>query len=517
MDKIKKVITIGLLGSTFVGKTCILERFIIDKFFEELEATIGIDPIIKNIAINERNIQKDIKIKILDTAGIKRLIPISIKSIKNCLGVIFVYSITNKNSFNYIENYISELNKTKINDNIPFILIGNKCDLNNERKINFEKGKELALKYNMKFYETSAKNNININESFLELINDITKIYNKKFLKEESEEEIDDNNENIYEGDMKENKKDGYGIMKYKNGNKYEGFWKNDKKEGKGKLYFSKGYYDCNWENDLQNGIGKIYYNNNKVLEINFKNGKREGKGIITINNKEKFEIKYKNDQIECYGIINYEDGRIFIGIFDNDCNPIQGRINYKNGETYIGELNENGLKKGKGIMIYINGEIYDGNWENDVKNGNGLLCLDNQDYEKINNIKISNNIKEIFDLNLNNNIYKGEFINDKKNGKGILFMNSKKNYFNNNKIYFGNFLNDNKNGYGCIYFNNECYFECFWENDKIDNTKEGIFHINNLIEYKKYYNTNEWVKFIIHEQFNFILKKKKQLKAKIR
>ena len=515
MDYIsRKIITVGILGSLAVGKTCVLRRFIEEQFFEEFNATIGYSLFIKDIKIKVNDIKKNIPLKIIDTSGLERFFSISIKYVKSCLGILLVYSITDKHSFNYIEKYMKEYNKKKINENVPLILIGNKCDLENERIISFEEGQNLALKYNMKFYETSALDNININDCFQGLIDEITQIYYKELVNKK----IEDNNEDIYIGDMKENKKDGYGTMRYKNGDKYEGYWKNDKREGKGKLYFYKGYYDCNWENDLQNGIGKIYYNNNKILEINFKNGKREGKGIITINNKEKYEMKYKNDKIEYYGMINYEDGRILNGIFDNDCNPINGNINYKNGDNYIGELNENGLKNGIGIMKYNNDIIYDGNWENDLKNGNGLLCLNNEDYVKIKDIEISiNNIKDIFNLKLNNSFYKGEFINNKKNGKGILFMN-KGNYLNHNTIYFGNFLNDNKIGYGCIYFNNENYFECYWNNNnKIDNSKQGIFHINKLIQYKNYYNINEWIKFIIHTQFNYISKKKKHLKSMIR
>ena len=123
--------------------------------------------------------------------------------------------------------------------------------------------------------------------------------------------------------------------------------------------------------------------------------------------------------------------------------NLIKGKIEYSNGDIYEGEFNEIGLKNGKGIMKYNNGKIYDGNWENNKKNGNGLLCCNNEDYEKIINARISEiNINNIFKLKLNDSFYEGEFVNDLREGKGILFNKYGDHYLNNNLIYYGNFRN---------------------------------------------------------------------------
>ena len=107
---------------------------------------------------------------------------------KNCLGILLVYSINDKRSFEDLENWIKDINAQKIYDNVYLVLIGNKCDLEKERKIYFEKGEKFALKYNMEFFETSAKDNININESFNALIDEVIYIYKDEFFELKTKE-----------------------------------------------------------------------------------------------------------------------------------------------------------------------------------------------------------------------------------------------------------------------------------------------------------------------------------------
>ena len=157
--------------------------------------------------------------------------------------------------------------------------------------------------------------------------------------------------------------------------------------------------------------------------------------------------------------------------------------------------------------MKYKNDEIYFGEWENDNKNGEGLLCSNYNDYQiLINNIEQckNNNIYHIFTLNLNNIFYKGEFKNDKKEGKGILYMKNSKEFFNYNTIFNGYFKDNHKFGYGCVYFLKKYFFECFWiDNNIIEIEKEGIFHLNNSISFKNSNFTYEnWKDFIKNVTF---------------
>jgi GTPase KRas len=86
-----------------------------------------------------------------------------------------LYDITKKNSFKEVKNYFERVLRIKDEDKFPMVLIGSKCDLENEREISFEEGFELATKYGIPFFETSAKVCINIEESIFALIEEIYK------------------------------------------------------------------------------------------------------------------------------------------------------------------------------------------------------------------------------------------------------------------------------------------------------------------------------------------------------
>ena len=209
MEKISRnVIQIGTIGDSKVGKTNMSTVYTEEKFNTEYITTLGFSCLLKEEKIKIGSEEKKIKIKIWDTAGQERFKSISIQYVKNCLGILLVYSITDKESFQNLDNWIKDVNDKKIYDNVPFVLIGNKCDLEKDRKVSKEEGEKFALKYNMKFFETSAKDNININEAFNALINEIVDVYKDEFF--EGEEKVDDKNKD------KKNNKEG-GCCKKKN------------------------------------------------------------------------------------------------------------------------------------------------------------------------------------------------------------------------------------------------------------------------------------------------------------
>ena len=96
-------------------------------------------------------------------------------------GILVVYDITNRQSFDDINFWLNEI-KEKANKNTVLLLVGNKCDLEDERKVSFQEGKDFADNNGIKFIETSAKTNQNVDEAFEILIDEVIK-NNKDILK----------------------------------------------------------------------------------------------------------------------------------------------------------------------------------------------------------------------------------------------------------------------------------------------------------------------------------------------
>ena len=181
---IREVIQLGTLGDSGVGKSNLSSVYVNNKFEPEIIATIGFNCLIKDTIIKINNIEKKIKIKIWDTAGQEKFKSVSVQYIKNCIGILLVYSIDDRNSLNNLENWIKDIKDKTNYEKVPLILIGNKCDLEDERKVSKEEGEKFALKYNIKFFECSAKNNINVNQAFENLINEVVENYQDEFISE---------------------------------------------------------------------------------------------------------------------------------------------------------------------------------------------------------------------------------------------------------------------------------------------------------------------------------------------
>ena len=166
------VVNIFLLGDSLTGKTSIVNSFFGVSFSEQQMKTIGIDNYIKEIELKNR---KKIKIQIYDTAGQEQYRSNAFTILKTkCEGIVLIYSITDEDSFNNIfEYWINELNGIIELSKYPIYFIGNKCDLEEERLVFHEQAEKASTKYKFKFMETSAKTNINIQELFTNISQDI--------------------------------------------------------------------------------------------------------------------------------------------------------------------------------------------------------------------------------------------------------------------------------------------------------------------------------------------------------
>ena len=192
----RNIIQLGTLGDVAVGKTNLSSVFIDDKFLTEHISTIGINCLMKDIKIKIGKQTKEIKVKIWDTAGQERFSSLSTQYVKNCLGIILVYSITDSKSLNNIDRWINELNDKKNNEKYFMVLIGNKCDLEEHREVSKEEGEKFAIQHDLKFFECSAKDKINVHEAFNYLINEIVENYKDEFIDKNNEEEKKNDNLN---------------------------------------------------------------------------------------------------------------------------------------------------------------------------------------------------------------------------------------------------------------------------------------------------------------------------------
>ena len=169
-----------LLGDSGVGKTNLISRYISNSFDENTRATIGVEFFCKNFRINKK---RTIKVEIWDTAGQERYKAITSVYYKGAKGAFIVYDITSRKTFENIDKWIGEI-KERTTDDVKLIIIGNKTDLNNEREV---KSEEALIKYqdmDIPLIETSALEDTNVNEAFINLI----KIVYKDIARKEIEE-----------------------------------------------------------------------------------------------------------------------------------------------------------------------------------------------------------------------------------------------------------------------------------------------------------------------------------------
>ena len=179
-----------LLGDSNVGKTSLLLNYTDNYYVGSHISTVGIDYKYKNIKINDMNI----KLKIWDTSGQERFRSIAKSYLKNADGIIFVYDITCKKSFEGVKDCVKEAEGQGI---YKQIIIGNKCDLKDKRQVTTEMLNKFAEKKKIQAFETSAKTNINVSKAFESLakiliegksVKELNALYRKETIKISNQE-----------------------------------------------------------------------------------------------------------------------------------------------------------------------------------------------------------------------------------------------------------------------------------------------------------------------------------------
>lgn len=162
-----------VLGSGGVGKSALTVQFVSGTFIEKY------DPTIEDFYRKEIEVDGSPQVlEILDTAGTEQFASMRDLYIKNGQGFIIVYSVTSHQTFQDIKNMKEQIIRVKGTDRVPILLVGNKVDLEHLREVSTLEGMALAHQWSSPFLEASAKNRLNVNDIFVEVVREMN--YNQQ-------------------------------------------------------------------------------------------------------------------------------------------------------------------------------------------------------------------------------------------------------------------------------------------------------------------------------------------------
>lgn len=157
------------MGAGGVGKSCLTVQFVQGIYIDTYDPTIE-DSYSKEIEVDGRGCS----LEILDTAGVAQFTAMRELYIKNGQGFLLVYSVTDKKSLEELLAIREQITRIKGTSNIPMVLVGNKCDLTDEREVDPEDGISVSKQWNkVPFYETSAMYRMNVDDAFVDVVRQI--------------------------------------------------------------------------------------------------------------------------------------------------------------------------------------------------------------------------------------------------------------------------------------------------------------------------------------------------------
>ena len=173
-----------MLGAGGVGKSALTYQFMFEEFLEEYEPT-------KADSFRKKTVFKGehIVIDILDTAGQEDYEGIRDNYIRNGDGFLLVFSITDDYSLQKCQDFRDHILRIKNKEINPIILVGNKCDLDENRQVTDSQIQLVLDSWNVTYLETSAKTNVNVDTSFFELIDTIRSLNETSILVNDDEQD----------------------------------------------------------------------------------------------------------------------------------------------------------------------------------------------------------------------------------------------------------------------------------------------------------------------------------------
>jgi len=167
-----KALVAGDQGS---GKTCLMVRYKKNEFCIGHPSSIGIDFCVNTIEVDKTKVM----VQIWDTPGQERLHHFALSYFDKSQGIILTYAIDDRRSFESIDKWMFEIKRSAPKD-VAVVLVGTKLDLESERTVSLEEGKMMAEKHNIKFFEASSKDNVNVGKVFETLAKDIKDVQERK-------------------------------------------------------------------------------------------------------------------------------------------------------------------------------------------------------------------------------------------------------------------------------------------------------------------------------------------------
>uniref|UniRef100_UPI00358E8018 ras-related protein Ral-A-like n=1 Tax=Myxine glutinosa TaxID=7769 RepID=UPI00358E8018 len=159
-----------MVGSGGVGKSALTLQFMYDEFVEDYEPTKA-DSYRKSVVLDGEKVQIDI----LDTAGQEDYAAIRDNYFRSGEGFLCVFSLTEHESFNATTEFREQILRVKEDESVPFLLVGNKSDLEERRQVQAETARERAECWGVSYVETSAKTRSNVDKVFFDLMREIRK------------------------------------------------------------------------------------------------------------------------------------------------------------------------------------------------------------------------------------------------------------------------------------------------------------------------------------------------------
>jgi small GTP-binding protein len=162
------LVKLVLIGESGVGKTNLLSQFCKKQFNPDSKPTIGVEFLVRPIQVQGKNIRT----QVWDTAGQERYRAIADTYYRGAVGALVVYDISASFSFHAVTRWVNEI-RQHTRPELPILLVGNKSDLEANRSVSQEEGKNIAEKERLLFFETSALDGSNVEEAFLALVSQI--------------------------------------------------------------------------------------------------------------------------------------------------------------------------------------------------------------------------------------------------------------------------------------------------------------------------------------------------------